>query len=705
VTRHMYGQGPADWTFSVGDADTATLAGAVNLTFWSSQTSGTQYTDLLNASGSPITSVTSSDGSSGLPVGTIPLFFGPDSITSMWADGGGGYRSLVTAHDGFAFSDDARFGEVAGLTVSGTAAAGRYLRATSSAGAEYTNDGTTDWLNVQSPAYSGGAAGDGTTDDTAAIQAALTACPPGGVVYLPAGSYATSAPLTIPPEVTLRGGRGGHIDDLSTPTLKPLASFTGAAVLLMVDQTTGGYSRASTEQRIEHVSIDGSALPAGSVDGIQAQGYVHGVYLTDVQIRHIPNHGINPVTNSSGSPYSWRCTRVHVSASGGIGITASMTDTTWLDCEVIGAGSHGWFVGGGANAVYIGCRSEWSSLDGFNFGSGTGTGSGSGGPLFVGCTTDRNAQNGMMIPSAANGNGPITITGCSFRRDGSGATSSGYAGININTSTQPVTITGCQVYPGTSDSGTGNASPQYGLSVTGVTSVSVSGSHFHAISEGVHDGGSNTRFARGLNITERTGTTSSPTTVTRGVQTYGTTGGSLDVPEHLAGVPHPREHGLAAWSFPPEQVVSGKAGTAGTLYLAQLYVPRPVTATKLCWGINTAGSGAVAGQNWVGLYSAAGSLLASAGVDARVSTSGAWQETITGTALTPGSYWIAFLINATTMPQIYRGGDVSAGLMNLGLSGATLRWATNGTGLTALPSSITPGSNTSAQFAYFGAVG
>jgi hypothetical protein len=99
MSRHWFGQSPADWTFTVGDADAATLAGGIVLTLWDSPVSGTQITDLLDSTGSPITTVTSSDGSS-LPIGTIPRFLGPDGgITTLWADAGGGSRSLLVATD------------------------------------------------------------------------------------------------------------------------------------------------------------------------------------------------------------------------------------------------------------------------------------------------------------------------------------------------------------------------------------------------------------------------------------------------------------------------------------------------------------------------------------------------------------------------------------------------------------------------------
>ena len=55
-----------------------------------------------------------------------------------------------------------------------------------------------------------GAAGNGTTDDTAAINAAIAAAAPsssptGHTVHLPAGKYRVSSTLTVPPGLTLQG--------------------------------------------------------------------------------------------------------------------------------------------------------------------------------------------------------------------------------------------------------------------------------------------------------------------------------------------------------------------------------------------------------------------------------------------------------------------------------------------------------------------
>jgi hypothetical protein len=63
-----------------------------------------------------------------------------------------------------------------------------------------------------------GATGNGSTDDTAAIQAALNATPSqGAVVFFPAGTYRVTATLTIPSVTDISGGSGGI-----TGTVKPV---------------------------------------------------------------------------------------------------------------------------------------------------------------------------------------------------------------------------------------------------------------------------------------------------------------------------------------------------------------------------------------------------------------------------------------------------------------------------------------------------
>lgn len=101
MTRFTFGGGAADFTFAehmVGGQDYVTLAPAT-ITFWSAQTGGTNYTDLV-LNGVSVSSITASSS------GGIPSFQGPDGVSSMWADGGAG-RVRMYAYDAYADTTDA----------------------------------------------------------------------------------------------------------------------------------------------------------------------------------------------------------------------------------------------------------------------------------------------------------------------------------------------------------------------------------------------------------------------------------------------------------------------------------------------------------------------------------------------------------------------------------------------------------------------
>lgn len=162
-------------------------------------------------------------------------------------------------------------------------------------------------------------------------------------------------------------------------------------------------------------------------------------------------------------------------------------------------------------------------------------------------------------------------------------------------------------------------------------------------------------------------------------------------------------YGLLGWTHDPVSVSTGQLLTNGTLYLSRINVGSAATATKLFWGINTAGVSPTAGQNFVGLYDSSGNRLASVGVDARITTTGLFTETISQ-PVAPGFYWVGILVNAGTAPQVYRSQSLNATLVNANLSAPTLRWATNGTGLTSLPATVTPASNSFSQPTLFAAI-
>ncbi|NJL19418.1 MAG: hypothetical protein HC901_03955 [Bdellovibrionaceae bacterium] len=78
-------------------------------------------------------------------------------------------------------------------------------------------------FNVKNPLFAGGAKGNGFNDDTAAIQAAITAAGVnGGYVFFPAGNYLITANLLVGDGVQLRGADTG-VSSADSP-------FTGSSI-------------------------------------------------------------------------------------------------------------------------------------------------------------------------------------------------------------------------------------------------------------------------------------------------------------------------------------------------------------------------------------------------------------------------------------------------------------------------------------------
>jgi hypothetical protein len=207
-----------------------------------------------------------------------------------------------------------------------------------------------------------------------------------------------------------------------------------------------------------------------------------------------------------------------------------------------------------------------------------------------------------------------------------------------------------------------------------------------------------------------TGTATPDTNLYRAAANVLATDDSLDVVLHALGLPTPRELGLIAYAYDPATINAGLSGMAtGTVYLASVYVSRSVTCNNIFWGVQTAASAVTANQNFVGLYSAAGTQLftTSAGaLDTTITSTGAVTTATGGVALTPGQYWVSFLFNAGTMPKPYGSSTTNASTLLNGTGGvSTTRFATNVTAQTTLPSPLVPASNAKVNFAVYVALG
>lgn len=370
-----------------------------------------------------------------------------------------------------------------------------------------------DWINVKT--Y--GAKGDQLTDDTAAIQAAINACPVGGVVYMPAGAYRTSGALVLPPAVTLMGSHSNMMvaTGLTNPQcfIQPLPSFSGVSVIRIEDAAVGGYSSTPAEHRIFNLMIDGSSYSATAIDGIQCKGNVQNVVLREVTIRYMTGNGIYTDVDAGAYPYSWRLFSIMCDNNHGHGYSFNrMTDITLFDCQAIGNFAHGFNLINLANSQLIGCRSEWNGNHGYYFTGSWGTGQGSGAVVMSASSTDRNGWDGVHVDST--GTPPFVFSGLMLRRDGrnGGTGGGGYAAFAAHGATTPIVVSGITVFPGVDDNGTGTNSPQYGISIAAATtSISLNQAYVQAATQAIYNDGTNTQVLIGPDVATATGTTAAPT--------------------------------------------------------------------------------------------------------------------------------------------------------------------------------------------------
>lgn len=504
MARLLFGGTAADVAEDVSGARVPGATGTV----WDGASEGsTQLTDLTDLSGSPIAElIADADG-------MIPPFYGPeDGPERVYLDFGGTRVAILAtdvgerlrAHLAAEDPHGAKAGALAEMAALRGAANG--LATLDEFGIVHQDqlpEGArapqmVDWISVKGPGY--GAEGDGTTDDTNAIQAAINAAGNGGVVYFPKGVYRTSRALDLPRGVTLMGSHSnlmvgpGMTDEDYPCYIQALPSFTTGAMIQIIGENDGTHPAINGEQRITNLMLDGSKVPAGNLDGIYARGNVQNVVMRDVCVRKMPNNGIITGSNPGGEwPYSWRLHSVMVDNCKSNGIVFErQTDLSLIDVQVIGCQATGFKLINAANTIVEGCRAEWCGGYGFHITGAWGNWPGSGSMTLSACSTDRNGWDGVRVD--ATGNGPFLINALNARRDGrnGGPGGGGFAGLALM-NRAPVVVTGLGCYVGTDDGGTANTSPEYGVRVTNARDVNVIGAYLHGLTAGVFQDGTNER--------------------------------------------------------------------------------------------------------------------------------------------------------------------------------------------------------------------
>lgn len=174
----------------------------------------------------------------------------------------------------------------------------------------------------------------------------------------------------------------------------------------------------------------------------------------------------------------------------------------------------------------------------------------------------------------------------------------------------------------------------------------------------------------------------------------------------LPNSPAPGDQNLVAWTYDPAHAWGSSTTSAGVVQLSQLIVRQPATVTNLIVDVSTGGTGLTSGGNWAGLYNSSGTLL-SATADQTTPWGSAGAKTMALTsaqAVAAGVYYLALLSNAsTTLPAFARGSVLSTSTLNAGVTASAPRYATSGSGLSTLPSSITLSGATQMAIAWWGA--
>ncbi len=216
-----------------------------------------------------------------------------------------------------------------------------------------------DWINVKAH----GAIGNGTTDDTAAIQASINALPSGGgVVYLPSGTYKITSALTIVSDIFLRGaGANATIIKQTSTTAHGIYALTARRMSFEDLQILGPGKGVGSGTGI-YLDTSGSAVAQCQFNNVFIQQFgVDGMYintpiatvLSNVRSQNHGQHGFNFFNGTS--------LQLNACYAAGVAAAGFYFDTMTY-CALNGCASDsngaGYWAHAGGNIAFIGCGCE-----------------------------------------------------------------------------------------------------------------------------------------------------------------------------------------------------------------------------------------------------------------------------------------------------------------------------------------------------------
>ena len=247
-----------------------------------------------------------------------------------------------------------------------------------------------------------GAKGDGITDDTAAIQAAINAASlGGGIVYAPSGSFIFSSTLAIPVGVSLWGtppAEGGSLGTVFSSQgygielAVPSASTYPSSVLrdFWLDLHSIGTTSGITVLAATAATTDDRAIKNVRIMNTGGSGVIIGAYIAGFSMRRVVVNGFA----NGGAGYA--------------GIQINGTDADLDRCTVDGSlGNYGINVTSSNVCTIRGCSIGGTLLAGIKANATPGV-------EIVGCGIDHNQQAAVLFSGGSSG----SLIGCTIHDNG-----------------------------------------------------------------------------------------------------------------------------------------------------------------------------------------------------------------------------------------------------------------------------------------------
>jgi hypothetical protein len=255
-----------------------------------------------------------------------------------------------------------------------------------------------------------GAVGDGTANDTAAIQAALDAVPTGGrAVYFPAGRYKITSTLLVKIDGTTLYGdgpanRAGATQDAVGTRIEAASGITGAMILVQ---------RAANDRPLQGVNIHDLTLDGG-LFGTAVNGITYRVNQGHIDRVHIWNCSGDGLHIMGYASPAWDTYDTTISNSlvgrcvgNGVVLGTDTADLHFSHCIFLDNADN-MVNTGGASCQVTGCHFYSPNARNIFF---NGSGSRS---KFANCKIEGSGEHQVLIDSTNGGYSDIQFTGCGF---------------------------------------------------------------------------------------------------------------------------------------------------------------------------------------------------------------------------------------------------------------------------------------------------